>query len=140
MWLDGNKVMVDIEDDVQWWGRQKMETSLLGPCIGALGASPNTGPWGLEKLHTTINWLLAWEANWGKKFTLGKVPKGGFPLANRCYLSQEGEETMDHLLFHCAKMKASWDMFFSCWSVLGQPFISLGYTLWVEHAFHEEKV
>ena len=32
------------------------------------------------------------------------------PLANRCFLREEEEETIDHLLIHCSRAKMLWDL------------------------------
>ena len=45
--------------------------------------------------------FFAWEASWGKVLTLDQLKKGGRPLANRCYLCEKEEETLN-FLFLCA--------------------------------------
>ena len=47
--------------------------------------------------------FFAWEASWGKVMTLDQLKKRGRFLANRCYLCEEEEETLNHLLVHCLK-------------------------------------
>ena len=49
--------------------------------------------------------FFAWEASWGKVMTLDQLKKRGRPLANRCYLYEEEEETLNHLLVHCPKAR-----------------------------------
>ena len=44
--------------------------------------------------------FFAWEASWGKVLTLDQLKKRGRPLANRCYLCEKEEETLNHLLVH----------------------------------------
>ena len=34
----------------------------------------------------------------------------GIPLVNRCFLCEEKEETIDHLLIHCSRAKMLWDL------------------------------
>ena len=34
-------------------------------------------------------------------------------FANRCFMSEEEEETIDHLLIHCKSAKMLWDLFLS---------------------------
>ena len=54
--------------------------------------------------------FFAWEASWGKVLTLDQLKRRGIPLANRCFLCEEYEETIDHLLIHCARAKLLWDL------------------------------
>ena len=54
--------------------------------------------------------FFAWEASWGKVLTLDQLKRRGIPLANRCFLCEEFEETIDHLLIHCARAKMLWDV------------------------------
>ena len=57
------------------------------------------------------------EATWGKALTLEQFQKRGRPLANRCYLCQMHEESIDHMLLHCAKTRTLWVLFFTLFGV-----------------------
>ena len=59
--------------------------------------------------------FFAWEASWGKVLILDKLKRRGIPLANKCFLYEDDEETIDHLLVHCSRAKMLWDLF---WSLL----------------------
>ena len=63
--------------------------------------------------------FFAWEASWGKVLTLDQVQKNDWTLTNRCFLCQDNEESIDHLLLHCEKTREVWNMFFTllgvCW-------------------------
>ena len=54
--------------------------------------------------------FFAWEASWGKVLTLDQLKRRGIPLVNRCFLCEENEETIDHLLIHCLRAKMLWDL------------------------------
>lgn len=76
MWLDGKKVMVDIEDKVQW-GETKNGNFIIKSMSRGLGGKSQYRALRLGEI-TYNHKLAAREANWGKKFSLGKVPKGCF--------------------------------------------------------------
>ena len=49
--------------------------------------------------------FFAWEASRGKMLTLNQLKRRGRPLANRCFLCEEDEEEINHLLLHCKKAR-----------------------------------
>ena len=49
--------------------------------------------------------FFAWEASWEKVLTLDQLQRKGHYLTNRCFLCLSEVETVDHLLFHCAKAR-----------------------------------
>ena len=55
--------------------------------------------------------FFAWEVSWGKVLTLDQLKKRGITLANRCFLCEEEEETIDHMLIHCPTTRMLWDLF-----------------------------
>lgn len=58
-----------------------------------------------------------WEAMWGKALILDNVKRRGFSLANRCFLCLCKEETVDHLLLHCATTVILWQLVFTLFRV-----------------------
>ena len=60
--------------------------------------------------------FFGWEATWGKAL-IDQLQKRGWPLANRCYLCQRHEESIDHILLHCAKARTLWMLLFSLFGV-----------------------
>ena len=70
--------------------------------------------------------FFAWEASWGKVITLDQLKKRGRPLANRCYLCEEEEETLNHFLVHCLKAKMLWELILAIVGFgVGLSFLSL---------------
>ena len=61
-----------------------------------------------SKVQSRVCFFFVWEVAWGKVQTLDWLQKGGRSLANRCFLCQRHEETMDHLLLHCVKTRVLW--------------------------------
>ena len=43
--------------------------------------------------------------------TLDLLKRRGIPLVNRCFLCEEEEETIDHLLIHFLRAKMLWNLF-----------------------------
>ena len=61
--------------------------------------------------------FFAWEASWGKILTLEQLQRSGYSLPNRCFLCLSEAETVDHLLLHCVKTRALWNLLFSLFGV-----------------------
>ena len=57
--------------------------------------------------------IFTWEAAWGKVLTLDNLKRRGMAFANRCFLCEEGEKTINHLLIHCRSAKMLWDLLLS---------------------------
>ena len=57
--------------------------------------------------------IFSWEAAWGKILTLDNLKRRGMAFANRCFMCEEDEETIDHVLIHCKSAKLLWDLFLS---------------------------
>ena len=49
--------------------------------------------------------------------TLDKLQRRVISLVNRCFLCQEAEELVDHLLLHCSKTRVLWELLFSLFGV-----------------------
>ena len=47
----------------------------------------------------------------GQILTLDNLKRRGVAFANRCFMCEEDEETIDHLLIHCKSVKMLWDLF-----------------------------
>ena len=43
--------------------------------------------------------------------TLDQLKRHGRALTNICFLCEEEEEAIEHLLIHCSKVKMLWDLF-----------------------------
>ena len=117
--LRDKKVNVGLEDTVRWEGSRNM-CSLSSLCIrcwskGPLSFSPGNLYGGI--VHNQSYVFFAWEAVWGKILTLDQLKRRGFAFANRCFLCQEWEEIVDHLLLNCEKSRVLWELLFSLFGV-----------------------
>ena len=54
--------------------------------------------------------FFAWEVSWGKVLTLDQLKKRGRPLANKCFLCEKEEETLNHFLVHCLQARILWEL------------------------------
>ena len=61
--------------------------------------------------------FFTWEVAWGRILTLDKLQRRGIYLVNRCFLCQEAEELVDHLLLHCSKTRVLWELLFPLFGV-----------------------
>ncbi|RVW53495.1 Mitochondrial Rho GTPase 1 [Vitis vinifera] len=100
------------EDSVRWkregngvFGAKGAYKSLSGYSIGAF---PNRRIW-MDKVPTKVS-FFAWEAAWGKIFTLDKLQRRGWQFPNRCYLCGCEEENANHILLHCTVVKTIWEI------------------------------
>ena len=57
--------------------------------------------------------VFAWKAAWGKGHTLDQLKRRGMTFANRCFMCEEEEDTIDHLLIHCKIAKMLWYLILS---------------------------
>ena len=56
--------------------------------------------------------FFAWEASWRKILTLDQLKRRGRAFSNRCFLCEEDDEDINHMLLHCKNARMLWD--FSC--------------------------
>ena len=61
--------------------------------------------------------FFAWEVSWGKVLTLEQLQRRGYSLVNMCFLCLSKVEMVDHLLLHCVKTRALWNLLFSLFGV-----------------------
>ena len=117
--LNGKSVQQDVEDRVLW-----IETKCGKFLVKSLYKALEFGPSASFPLN--VIWkscvqpkvsFFGWEATWGKALTLDQLQKRGWPLANKCYLFQMHEESIDHILLHCAKTRTLWALFFTFFGV-----------------------
>ena len=117
--LDGKKVNVVEEDRVRWMDSNNGLFSVKS-LFRALH------PVSLVSFLSKIIWnscvqpklsFFAWKASWGKVLTFDRLQKRGWALANRCFLCQMFEKTIDHLLLHCEKTREVWMLLLSLFGV-----------------------
>ena len=105
--VDGKKVNVVEEDRVRWMDSNNGLFSVKS-LFRALH------PVSLVSFPSKIIWnscvqpklsFFAWKDSWGKVQTLDRLQKRGWDLANRCFMCQMFEESIDHLLLHCEKTR-----------------------------------
>ena len=111
--LDVKKVSVDEEDRVRWIFSIKSLYNSLQPV--SLVSFPSKIIWN-SCVQPKLS-FFAWEASWERVLTLDCLQKRGWALANRCFLCQMFEESIDHLLLHCEKTRKVWMFLLSLFGV-----------------------
>ena len=81
--------------------------------------------------------VFAWEATWGKVLTLNQLKRREMTLVNRCFMCEEDEENIDHLLIYCKSAKMLWNLFLS---IVGTSWVFLHLVLHTLLAFKEAAV
>ena len=117
--LHGKRALGDVEDMVVWtetksgkFSAKSLYLALEADCPVMFPFSCIWNGWVQPKIS-----FFAWEAAWGKALTLDLVQKRGWSLANRCFMCLEKEETINHLLLHCSKIRALWELLFTLFGV-----------------------
>ena len=85
---------------------------LIGSTVCAF---PNRCIW-MDKVPTKVS-FFAWEASWGKIFTLDRLQRRGWQLPNRCFLCGCEEENVNHMLLHCIVVKTLWEIVLAIFGV-----------------------
>ena len=117
--LCGEGVLLDKEDRVRWL-ESKDDNFLVKSLYKVLESNssvcfPMKIIWNSCVKQKII--FFSWEASWGKVLTLDQIQKRGWVLANRCFLCQAHEESINHLLLHCEKTREVEKLFFTLFGV-----------------------
>ena len=100
------------EDSVRWKGEGIGVFGVKGAYKMLIGSSacafPNRRIW-MDKVPTKVS-FFAWEASWGKIFTLDKLQRRGWQLPNWCFLCGCEEEYANHILLHYTVVKTLWEI------------------------------
>ncbi|RVW69334.1 hypothetical protein CK203_054878 [Vitis vinifera] len=118
LWEEWEGVVVDVGDRVRW-GESKDDTFSVKAPYKALELE-STGCFPMKIIWNscvTKSKFLCLGSNMGKISNLGPSLEEGWALANKCYLCQVHEESIDHLLLHYKKTREVWKLFFSLFGV-----------------------
>ena len=107
------KHRVTLEEDSVFWKegrdglfRVKKAYNVLASPIVTVFLKNNI--W-VDKVPTKIA-FFAWEAAWGKVFTLDRLQRRGWQFPNYCFLCGCKEETINHILIRCTVVRVLWDI------------------------------
>ncbi|KAL6326720.1 hypothetical protein AAG906_010894 [Vitis piasezkii] len=103
------------------WEVDEVESSLL--CLH--GKRTKSGKFSVKSLYKALEsgfldpfpMKIIWNSWVQPKVGFFVREATGWSLVNRCYLCQMHEESIDHILFHCLKTRALWEMFFTLFRV-----------------------
>ena len=62
--------------------------------------------------------FFAWEAVLGKISTVDMLIRRSWSMVNRCNLCKENEESANHILIHCGKIRELWTLLLSSFGVV----------------------
>ena len=116
--LQGKRLTVGVEDRVVW----KVSKNEIFFVKSLYSLDPSCAvpfPWSIiwSPCVPTKVGFFAWEASLGKVLTQDQLKRRGWNLANKCVLCCAKEETINHILVHCSKMRVLWDLVFSLFGV-----------------------
>ncbi|RVW53546.1 hypothetical protein CK203_092382 [Vitis vinifera] len=117
--LHGKRVQQVVEDRVLWretkCGKFSVKSLYKSLVLGSPVSFPSSAIW---KVYVQPRMsFFGWEAMWERPLTLDQLQKRGWPLANKCYLCQRHEESIDHILLLCVKARILWALLFSLFGV-----------------------
>ena len=119
MALNGKRIQQGVDDRVIWretkCGKFSVKSLYKSLVSGHPVSFPSSAIWKVS-VQPRVS-FFGWEATWGKALTLDQLQKRGWALANRCYLCQRNEESIDHILLHCEKARTLWVLLFSLFGV-----------------------
>ncbi|RVW19587.1 hypothetical protein CK203_115953 [Vitis vinifera] len=103
-----------LEEDSVLWRQGRSGQFRVKEAYSLLTKSDDTGfpsrsIW-VARVPTKVA-FFAWEATWGKVFTLDRLQRRGLQLPNRCFLCRCEEESVNHILIHCTVVRALWILF-----------------------------
>lgn len=61
--------------------------------------------------------FFAWEASLGKVLTMDQLQKREWPLVNKCFFCKYEEESTNHILLHCVKVRVLRQLLFALFNV-----------------------
>ena len=129
--LQGKRLVFGLEDRVVWKERKNGNFSVksLYSSLEPRCAVPFS--WNIiwSPCVPTKVGFFAWEASWGKVLTLDQLKRSGWNIANRCFLCCAKEETINHILIHCSKVRVLWELVFALFGVKWVLPLSAGDTL-----------
>ena len=113
------RVQQAVDDRVIWretkCGKFSVKSLYKSLVLGPLASFPLSAIWKVY-LQPRVS-FFGWEATWGKALILDQLQKRGWALANKCYLCQRHEESINHILLHCVKTMTLWALLFSMFGV-----------------------
>ena len=117
--LNGKRIQQGVDDREIWrktkCGKFSVKSLYKSLVSGHLASFPSLVIWKVS-VQPRVS-FFGWEATWGKALTLDQLQRRGLALANRCYLCQRNEESIDHILLHCEKPRTLWVLLFSLFGV-----------------------
>ena len=117
--LNGKRVQQTMDDRVIWretkCGKFSIKFLYKSLVLGPPASFPSSAIWKVY-VQPRVS-FFGWEAIWGKTLTLDQLQKRGWALANKCYLCQRYEESIDHILLHCEKARTLWALLCSMFGV-----------------------
>ncbi|RVW40434.1 Protein arginine N-methyltransferase 2 [Vitis vinifera] len=117
--LNGKQIQQGVDDRVIWretnCGKFLVKSLYKSLVSGYPISFPSSAIWKVS-VQPRVS-FFGWEATWGKALTLDQLQRRGWALANRCYLCQRHEESIDHILLHCDKARTLWVLLFSMFGV-----------------------
>lgn len=102
-WMDTKSGNFVLKLSIPFWNQKNQ---ILSPLL-----------FGTYEFQQRVGFFFAWEAIWGKTWTLDKLKRRDLSLRNKCFMSKSEEKSIHYILLHCDSTRMLWHLVFSMFGI-----------------------